>query len=91
MLGNYSCYSDFGNFSPHASDIPPTKKIEMISQINLLETTGESILCQDAMTGVENKEVEIEKIARHEEIRNSPPQIWMLYFDGSKSQEGSRD
>jgi hypothetical protein len=26
VLGNYSCDSDFGNFTPHLSDIPPTQK-----------------------------------------------------------------
>jgi ribonuclease HI len=89
VLGNYSCDSDFGNFSPHMSDIPSTQKSEMIFQIDLLVATEESILYQDSPIGVADKEVEIIKIARHEEVRNFPPQIWTLYFDGSKSQEGS--
>jgi hypothetical protein len=61
----------------------------MIFQIDLLVAIEESILYQDSLTGVADKEVEIVKIARHEEVINFPPQIWTLYFDGSKSQEGS--
>jgi ribonuclease HI len=91
VLGNYSCDFFFGNFTPHMFDIPPTKKSKMIFQIDLLAASEESILCQDAPIEVADKEVEIEKIARHEEVRNSPPQIWTLYFDGSKSQEGLRE
>jgi ribonuclease HI len=37
-----------------------------------------------------DEEDESEKIARREEFSNFPSQIWTLYFDGSKSQEGSR-
>jgi hypothetical protein len=61
----------------------------MIFQVDLLEATEERILCPDSPSGVADKKDEIEKIARHEEVSNSPPQIWTLYFDGSKSQEGS--
>ena len=68
------------------SDIPFTQKSRMIFQIGLLAALEENILYQDSLTGVADKEVEIEKIARHEEVRNSPPQIWTLYFDGSKLQ-----
>jgi ribonuclease HI len=89
VLGNYSCDSDFGNFTPHVSDIPPTQKSKMIFQVDLLAATEGSILCQDSPSGVADKEDESEKIARHEEVSNFPPQIWTLYFDGSKSQEGS--
>jgi hypothetical protein len=76
--------------SPHTSDIPPTQKSEMIFQVDLLATIEGGILCQDSPSGVVDKEDEGEKISRHEKVSNFPPQIWMLYFDGSKSQEGSR-
>jgi hypothetical protein len=36
MLGNYSCDSDFGNFSPLSSDVPLTQNSEMDFQVNLL-------------------------------------------------------
>jgi hypothetical protein len=54
-------------------------------QVDLLAVVEESILCQDSLARVIDKEDEREKIARHEEVSNSPPQIWTLYFDGSKS------
>jgi hypothetical protein len=57
VLENYSCDSDFSNFSPHVSDIHPTQKYKMIFQIDLLAAAGESILCQDSPTGVADKEV----------------------------------
>jgi ribonuclease HI len=89
VLGNYFYDYDFGNFSPHMSEIPSAQKSEIIFQIDLLEATEESTLYQDSPTGVAEKEVEIVKISRHKEVINFPPQIRTLYFDGSKSQEGS--
>jgi hypothetical protein len=71
------------------SDMPCAQKYEMLFQLDLLVGIEESILYQDSPIGATNKEVEIVKVARHEECRNFPPQIWKLYFDGSKSQEGS--
>jgi hypothetical protein len=56
ILGNYSCDSDFDNFSPHLSDIPPTQKYEMTFQVDLLEVAEENILCQDSPTRVRDKE-----------------------------------
>jgi hypothetical protein len=35
MLGNYSCDSDFGNFSPLSSDAPLTQNSEKNFQENL--------------------------------------------------------
>jgi len=90
VLGNYSCDSDFGNFIPHLFVIPPTQKSEMTFQFDLLAAAEEIILCQYSSIGVIDNEDESEKISRHEEVINFPPQIWTLYFDGSKSQEGSR-
>jgi len=75
VLGNYSYDSDFGNFISHASHTPPRQKSKMIFQIELLAATRQIILCHDSPTGVTNKEVEIEKRTRHEEVRTSPSQI----------------
>ena len=36
-----------------------------------------------------NKVYEDEKITRPKEVAKFHSQVWMLYFDGSKSQEGS--
>ena len=41
------------------------------------------------MSGAANKEDEGEKITKHEEVNKFFSQVWTLYFDGSKSQEGS--
>jgi hypothetical protein len=45
VLGNYSCDSDFGNFSLHMFDIPSAQKSKMIFQIDLLVDAEEIILC----------------------------------------------
>jgi hypothetical protein len=89
MLGNYSYDSDFKNFSPLLSDVPLTQISEMNFQLNLLETTEERNFCHDPLSGATNKEDEGEKITRHEEVTNFSSQVWMLYFYGYKSQEGS--
>jgi ribonuclease HI len=38
--------------------------------------------------GAADKEDEGEKITRHEEVTIFSSQVWTMYFDGSKSQEG---
>jgi hypothetical protein len=47
VLGNYSCDSDFRNFSPLSSDVPLTQNSEMIFQENLPTTTEETLFCQE--------------------------------------------
>jgi hypothetical protein len=47
VLGNYSCDSDFGNFSPLSSDIPLTQNSEISFQENFLTTAGETLFCQE--------------------------------------------
>jgi hypothetical protein len=91
VLGNYSCDSDLGNFATLSSDVPLTQKFEMTFQVNLLVVAEEIIFCQDSPSGVADKEDESEKIGRHEEVFNFWSQVWTLYFDGSKSKEGSRE
>jgi hypothetical protein len=56
VLGNYSCDSDFDNFSSLLSDVPLSQNCEMNFQVNLLAATKESILYQDPPSGVRNKE-----------------------------------
>jgi hypothetical protein len=47
VLGNYSCDSDFGNFSPLSSDVPLTQNSEMIFQEKLSTTAEETLFCQE--------------------------------------------
>jgi hypothetical protein len=47
VLGNYSCDSDFENFSPFSSDVPLTQNSEMIFQEKFLMTTEETLFCQE--------------------------------------------
>jgi hypothetical protein len=89
MLVNYSCDSDFGNFTPCSFDITLTQKSKMNFQVNILEAVEERISCQDLMLGAADKEYGGEKITRHEEVNNFFSQVWTLYFDEYKSQEGS--
>jgi hypothetical protein len=47
VLGNYSCDSDFRNFSPLSSDVPLTQNFEMIFQEELPTTAEETLFCQE--------------------------------------------
>jgi hypothetical protein len=49
MLGNYSCYSDFNNFSPLSCDVPLTQNFEMTFQVNLLVAAEETLFCQEPL------------------------------------------
>ena len=89
VLGNYSYEFYFGNFAPLSSDVPLTQNSEMTFQVNLLASTKERIFYQNPLSGAVDKEDEGEKITRHEEVTKFFSQVWTLYFDGSKSQEGS--
>jgi hypothetical protein len=88
VLGNYSCDSNFRNFSPLLCDIPPTQNFEMTFQVNLLEAEEERIFYQEPLLETTDKVYEDEKITRPEEVSKFRSQVWTLYFDGSKSQEG---
>jgi hypothetical protein len=46
VVGNYSCDSYFGNFSPLSFDVPLTQKSEMIFQENVLTTIEETLFYQ---------------------------------------------
>jgi hypothetical protein len=88
VLGNYSYDFDFSTLSPLLSDVPLSQKSEMKFQVNILEAAEEIIFCQDPLSGETNKEDNGEKITRHEDVTNFSSQVWMMYFDGSKSKEG---
>jgi hypothetical protein len=88
VLGHYSCDSHFENFSPHSSDVPLTQNFEMIFQEELRTMADKTLFCQETPSKI------IEQIGRgeggdkKEESDRFFPQVWTLYFDGSKSQEG---
>jgi hypothetical protein len=90
VLGNYSCDYDFGNFSPLSSDVPLTQNSEMNFQVNLLVMEGETLFCQEPRLETTDKVGGEEEVSRHGEVDDLRSQVWTLYFDGSKLQEGSR-
>jgi hypothetical protein len=47
VLGNYSCDSNFGNFSPFSFDVPLTQNSKMIFQEKLSMTAEETLFCQE--------------------------------------------
>jgi ribonuclease HI len=89
VLGNYSCDSHFGNFSPLLSDVPLTQNSEMFFQEKSLIPTEDTLLCQDPALEVTEQEIGKLKRNKQEEEGDFRSQIWTIYFDGSKSQEGS--
>jgi ribonuclease HI len=48
-----------------------------------------SLFCQNPTLGLLEEEVREQNTGEERERRNYGSQIWTLYFDGSKSQEGS--
>jgi hypothetical protein len=88
MLGNYSCDSYFRNFFPFLSDIPLTKKYEMVFQEKSLIPTEETLSFQDL--SLERLEIAVgkEEGNRKREANIPCPKCWILYFDGSKSKQG---
>jgi hypothetical protein len=89
VLGNYSCDSYFRNFSPLSSNVPLTQKSEMIFREELPTTIEETLFCQDPALEITELAGGKEKSNREGEADTCFPQVLTLYFDGSKSQEGS--
>jgi ribonuclease HI len=89
VLGNYSCDSDFRNFSPLSSDVPLTQNSEMTFQENLSTTAEEILFCQEPLLKTTEQIGGKEESGRQKETDGFHSQVWTLYFDGSKSQEGS--
>jgi ribonuclease HI len=88
VLGNYSCDSDFSNLSPLSSDVTLTQNSEMTFQVNLLIAAEESLFYQEPLLETTDKVGGGEEVSRHGEADDSFSQVWTMYFDGSKSQEG---
>jgi hypothetical protein len=89
VLGNYSCDYDFDNFSPLSYDVPFTQKSKIYFQVNLLVATEETLFCQEPLLETLDKKRGEEEVSRHGEADYFFSQVWTLYFDGFKSQEGS--
>jgi hypothetical protein len=91
VLGNYSCDSDFRNPPPPplSSNVPLTQNYEIIFQENFPIATEETLFCQGPTLEI-TEQVEGKKESdKKEETNRFFPQVWNLYFDGSKLQEGS--
>jgi ribonuclease HI len=89
VLGNYSCDSYLGKFSPLSSDVPLTQNSEMIFREELSTTAKETLFYLEPTLEI-TEETKINRESdRKEEADRFCPQVWTLYFDGSKSQEGS--
>jgi hypothetical protein len=89
VLGNYSCDSYFKNFSPLSSDVPLTQNYEMVFQEKLSIPTEETLFCQEPVLEITEQKIREQESDKREETDNLRSQIWTIYFDGSKSQEGS--
>jgi hypothetical protein len=85
VLGNYSCNSDFGKF-----DVPLTQNSEMTFQENVSTTAEETLLCQEPLLETMEKMGGEEEVSKRGKDDDPCSQVWTLYFDGNKSQEGSR-
>jgi hypothetical protein len=88
ILGNYSCDSYFGNFTPLLSNVPFTQNFKLIFQDKSPTLTGDTFFYQNST--LELVKWEVREQENNKGNKNSDPhsQIWTLYFDGSKSQEG---
>jgi hypothetical protein len=88
MLGNYSRDSHFRKFSPLLSDVPLTQNYEMVFQEKSLIPTEDTLFCQEPVLDITKQTIGEKEINKGEEKGDFRSQIWTMYFDGSKSQEG---
>jgi hypothetical protein len=89
VLGNYSCDSYFGNFSPLSSNFPLTQNSEMIFQEELPTVVEETLFRQEPALEITKLTGGKEESDMKEEVDRFFPQFYTLHFDGSKSQEES--
>jgi hypothetical protein len=89
VLGNYSCDSDFGNLSPFLSVCPSYPKLQNDFSREIVDTAEETLFCQEPTLEITELIGGEEESDKKEEADRFFPQVWTLYFDGSKSQEGS--
>jgi hypothetical protein len=85
ILGNYSCDSHFGNFSPLLSKFSLTQNSEMTFQGESSMSTEDSLFCQNLMLGRVGQNIGKQKINDGRERNDCRSRIWTLYFDGCKS------
>ena len=86
ILGNYSCDSNFGNFSPLMSNVSLTQSSEMIFQEEFPMPMEDYLFCQDLVLSLPEENI---KERNTDWNGNHHSQIWTLDFDGSESHEGS--
>jgi len=89
ILGNYSCDFYFENLSLLSSNVPLTQNSQMSFREELLTTIEETLFCQEPTLEITELTGRKDESTRKEEDDIVFPQVWTLYFDGSKSQEGS--
>jgi ribonuclease HI len=90
MLGNYSYDSHFANFYPLLSDVPLTQKSEMVFQQKSSIPLEDTLFFQDPVLEITEQKIREQESNKKEEKGNCRSQIWTIYFDGFKLQEGSR-
>jgi hypothetical protein len=89
VLGNYFCDFDFGNFFALSYDIPLTQNYEISFQENFLMMVGETLFYQELVLEITEQIGGKEESGIKKEVDSCRSKIWTLYFDGSKSKEGS--
>jgi hypothetical protein len=89
ILGNYSCDSHFKNLAPLLSNVLLTQNSEIIFQEESPMPIGDSLFCQNPTLGLVKEKNGEQNTSDGREKSDCHSQIWTLYFDGSKSQEGS--
>jgi hypothetical protein len=70
VLGNYSCDSYFGNFSPLSSDVPLTQNSEMVFQEKSSIPTEETLFCQEPVLEIMGQKIGEQESNKKEETDN---------------------
>ena len=74
---------------PLSYDVPLTQNSEMIFREELSTVAEENLFCQEPALEITEKTTRGEESDKKGEAGRFHPKVWTLYFDGSKSQEGS--
>jgi hypothetical protein len=91
VLGNYSCDSHFGEFSPQLSTVPLTQNSKVIFQEEPMMLIGNALFFQNPAIELMGQEISKKEISIEQGKGDFLSQIWTFFIDGSKSQEGSRE
>jgi hypothetical protein len=78
VLGNYSCYFDFGNFSPLSYDVPLSQNSEMTFQENVPTVVEETLFCQEPLLETIDQIGGEEEVSRKGEVDGFHSQVWTL-------------